>query len=389
MTILRRFVASNVAVFLVVAVLHGVMTRGHAIVGPDTGLYTKLADQVRGGDWSGVFDSSRVLWTKTVYIAILAAARAISDTRWALIMMAVNVAASAATAVLLVALMRRATSSVLAAAVALAFYVASFDVFTWVRWLLTDTLYTFVAMAVFVLAAAPVVDPHAPRRYGLLAVALLFALFTRPPGMVLIVLTSVAALWLWPPRRLRRGLLASMLLAIVVAVTFRTYVVQDPSRWPAQPLRPKIAEFAAREKTGEVMFGRKETLRTPPRTYGDHLVMQADRFARFFQFTSPTFSRAHSIYNILYFVALYALAIIGGVYGYRSSRRDLVRLTLLWFLAFAVYHAITVLDYDWRFRAPVMPQLFVLAAIGAELLAQRVTWLRTSSAARAAFSSLK
>lgn len=392
MTILRRFLSSNLAVFLFVAAVHGVMTRANAIIGVDTQLYITLADQVRAGTWSGVFDSSRVLWTKTIYIVLLAAARAISSVHWPLIMVAVNVLCSAATAVLLVALMRRATSSLPATALALAFYVTGFDIFTWVRWVLTDTIYTLAALGVFVLVAIPILDPSAPRRHGLLAAALLFALFSRPPGMVLVALTAVAALWFWPPPRLRRGLLATMLLVIVAAVGFRTYIVHDPGRWPVHPLRQKIHEFAAREKSGEVIFGRQEAFRPPARTAGDHLVIQADRFARFFQFTAAGYSRAHNLYNVLYFVALYLLALIGVVHGYRSAdrrRRDLVRLTLLWFLAFAVYHAITVLDYDWRFRTPVMPQLIVLAALGAEALLQRVTWRRTSSAARVAFSSSK
>jgi hypothetical protein len=386
MTILRRFLASNIAVFLFVAAVHGLMTRGNAIVGIDTTVYVAFADQVRAGTWNGVFDSSRVLWTKTIYIALLAAARAISSVHWPLIMVAVNVLCSAATAVLLVAVMRRATSSVLATAVALAFYVAAFDIFTWVRWVLTDTIYTLAALAVFVLVAIPILDPAASRRYGLLTIALLFAVFSRPPGLVLVALTLVAALWFWPPMRLRRGLLATMLLVTVVVVGFRTYIVHDPGRWPVHPLRQKIHEFAAREKSGEVIFARQEAFRPPARTFDDHLVIQADRFARFFQVTAAGYSRAHNLYNLLYYAALYLLAVIGVAY---AARRDLVRLTLLWFLAFAVFHAITLLDYDWRFRTPVMPQLIVLAALGAEVVLQRVTWWRTSSAARAAFSSSK
>jgi 4-amino-4-deoxy-L-arabinose transferase-like glycosyltransferase len=396
MTILRRFLSSNLAVFLFVAGVHGVTTRGSARQAVDTELYVTIADQIRAGNWSGVFDPSRVLWTKTIYLVILAAARSISAAHWPLIMVAVNVACSAGAAVLLVALMRRASASIAAMAVALAFYVTCFDVFLWMRWVLTDPLYSFVALAVFVLAARPIVEPGAPRRYALLAAALTFAVFTRPPGLVLVALTVVAALWFWPRAtggpRLRRGLLAVVLIALAVAVAFRTWILHDPNRWPTDVLRPKIAEFAEREKTGEVLYDRKEAFRPPPRTYADHLVIEADRFVRFFQITAATHSRAHNAYNLLYFAALYLLGIFGAVHAFRSGdrrRRDLVRLTLLWIFGLAAYHALTVLDYDWRFRTPVMPQFMVLAAFGAEALLQRVTWRRTSSAARTALSSSK
>jgi hypothetical protein len=42
--------------------------------------------------------------------------------------------------------------------------------------------------------------------------------------------------------------------------------------------------------------------------------------------------------------------------------------SVVWVLSFAALYAVTTLDYDWRFRAPVMPQFILLAAIGAHAL---------------------
>jgi len=43
----------------------------------------------------------------------------------------------------------------------------------------------------------------------------------------------------------------------------------------------------------------------------------------------------------------------------------------MWIGVFALFHALTVLDFDWRYRTPLMPHLIVLAACGADVLAAR------------------
>jgi hypothetical protein len=158
----------------------------------------------------------------------------------------------------------------------------------------------------------------------------------------------------------------------------RTAVVQDPARWPLRFLQPRMVEFSGREKAGEVMQDRKESYRPPPHTMADHLVIQGDRFVRFFQVTAPTNSRRHNLINLAFFVPLYSLGLIGaaaGLAGRDRRRRNVVIALLLWIGVFAFFHALTILDYDWRFRLPLLPQMIFLATCGVDALAAR--WLRT------------
>ncbi len=370
----RSLAGSSAFVFVATLVLHGIPLPVGPILGGDGPLYSALADRILRGDWSGVLDSSRLLWTKAVFIGILAAAKAIAPVRWPHLIVAMNVVCSAATATLVVSFVRRATSSVTAAGAAFLFYVGSFDTYFWNRFVMTDALYTLFATAVFVLVARPVVDGRPPRSLLPLIAYVFLAVLTRPPGAVLIFSAVLGVVAFWRngrelTARQRRVLWALVLITMIGGVAFRTYIVQEPQRWPFHFVRPKIEEFARREKTGEVVAGSITTFRTPPATYADHLVIQASRFVRFFQFLSSEFSPRHNLVHALYFIPLYALCILGIVNGLRTTdrkRRDLVLLLLSWIVVFAYYHALTVLL--WRYRGPLMPQLIILAACGVEAL---------------------
>jgi len=371
-----RSLSGSAFVFFTTLLIHGIPLQGGPILAGDGILYASLADRVMRGDWSGVLDSSRLLWTKAIFIALVASAKSVAPAGWPILIVAMNIICSAVTATLIVSFVRRATGSAAAAGVAFLFYVTSFDVYFWNWFVMTDSLYTLLATAAFILTADPIVAGKRPRSILPLASCLLLTALTRPPGAALIFPAVLGAVAFWPrrevhegPDRQRRLLWLIVLLVMAGAVLLRTYIVRDPDRWPSDWIKPKIVQFALGEKAGEVVAGQPSTYVVPPTTYMDHFELQASRFVRFFQFLTPEFSRRHNLMNALYFVPLYALglfAIAGAIRTNDRKRRDLVLLLLLWVAALAYYHALTVLT--WRYRAPLMPELIILAACGADAL---------------------
>ena len=384
-------IRSSAFVFLATIAVHSIpLPVSLPIVSGDGSLYSALADRMLDGDWTGVVDPSRVLWTKAIFLAIVAGAKIVAPVSWPYLVVAANVACSAATATIVVRFIRRATGSVAAAWSGFVFCVASFDVVFTTRFIMADPLYTLLSTVVFVLVAGPVLEGQRPRSSAPLVASLLLAALTRPPGAALTVVAVTVVITLWPRRdgsrpsaRLRRWAWATVLAVMVGGAGFRTYIVQDPQRWPFELIRPKIEEFADREsRDGEVVSGHRSTFREPPATYADHLVLQADRFARFFQFVSVDFSRPHNYANAAHFVPLYALACLAVAYGFRTTdrrRRDLTVLLLFWILVAAYVHALTILL--WRYRVPLMPQLGILAALGVDALRVMLASRRTGTIA--------
>lgn len=385
--IVERPLARRIAVFLIVVVVFGLSMSGGPVQSPDTTLYISLADAIRAGRIDAYITPERATWTVVTFPSLVALARTVAPARWELLILLVNLICSGVTAVLLVDLTWLVTRSVAASVAALLFYLTAFDIVSWARFILTDTVYASLALVSFFLVAKGIVrEGSARRRRAGLAVSLLACCVTRPTGIALVP-PALLTEFLFVPRahavgvRRRRAeawlVIVSGILALVVV---RVYVLQDVQRWPFEFMRSTLAELAARESRGEVVWGRVGTFRRPPETVQDHLVIQADRFVRFFQVTCSEFSPRHNVINVVYYGSLFSIGLIGVVHGLRSGgrRRLVVQAALLWIVGTAGFSALTVLDYDWRYRLPVMPQFILLAACGVDFL---VEWRRRARSA--------
>lgn len=375
--LVQRFLASGVAVFVAALILFAALAlRSAPVQSSDTRFYLSMTEEIERGRGSETFATTRhAAWTVIVFPTLLSLVRAISPGQWQTIMVLLNAVCAAITAAIVVRIVRMVTPSVAAAAAALFFYAAAYDVVAWLHYILTDSIYGLVAIAAFAAVIRGLVRDEPPlRRRVFLAVLLLLCFITRPIGVVLIPLVVFAELL--GAGRLRGKVPWLLILAAAVAVLFvRAWFFDDISRWPFDFMRPKLEEYAAREDQGEVVWDRRETFQAPPETLLDHVAIQADRFVRFFQFTTSGFSRMHNLVNAAYYVPLYLLALLGAWRGLRGAgdrRRRVVQVTLLWIVIVAWFHAITILDFDWRYRLPVMPQLILLAALGVEAIAARV-----------------
>ncbi len=378
----ERLVGSNAAVFVLVALIFGVIAFARPPVqSPDATFYLSLADAIQQGKSEVIFTTEKATWTVVTLPLLLVAAQSITLEHWPFLIVLVNVLSMAAAAALLVALVRMVTHSAVAALAALLFYVAAYDVMTWLRFILTDIIYTCLALATFVIIMRGIVRDEPPaRRLLLLSLFLVLCFATRASGAILIPLAIFTEYLASHPDRQHQSAARCaapwILLAVVAAgiMLARGYFYDDMRRWPTDFLRPILEQYVDREKTGEVVWDRRETARLPPDSIIDHLVIELDRFARFFQFTSSGHSRLHNLVSVAYYVPLYSLAVIGLVHGLRSGdrrRRLAVQATALWILGAAWLHAITILDFDWRYRLPLIPLFILLAACGIEVLVRR------------------
>lgn len=374
----RWAVGSRLFIFLFVAVAFTITSGGHLRQSPDAVFYLGMATAAGRGQVAPFVTSTQANFTILVFPAVLAFARTVSPNHWESIMLAINILSSAIAGVLLVDLVRRVTACVTAAAIALLFYVLSYDIFSWVWYLLTDAIYGCFAVLVFALVIRRIIErdePGRPARWKVYLATILAAV-TRPVGFFVIPLV-LAAEWFYAGREPRRSRPLWIVFGsgVVLAFVLHAWFFQDFRRWPVDFMRPKLEYYAWREKKGEVVFDRPETSRRPPVTMTDHLALEVDRFVRFFQVTTSGNSRRHNLMALAYYIPLYGLALAGVIAGLRAgdrTRRAVVEVSLLWILSMAALSGATVLDYDWRYRMALMPQLILLASCGADALLRRV-----------------
>lgn len=306
----------------------------------------------------------------SLFVTLLALLRLAFGDGWAAATVALNLVASIALGLLIVRLTVRVTASAAAAWGALLLYVGCFDLLMWVPFVLSDTTFVLLAFGIFVLAAARILGDS--RGWAAVMAPAAAGIFYRPTGMVLIPdLAWAIYLSRTGGRPIRRWPTVAAVAALVAAgVLVFAWVIQDPSRWPFDPLSVAFRNVAAEYAAGQVVSGRPETYHLPPTGLVDILLLSADRFVHFFAPGAADYSAAHWIAVLAFFLPCYALACWLAVALWRG-RTDFGPAERKVFLAafgavfsYAVFHALIQVDFDWRYRTPILPHLILLAAGG-------------------------
>jgi len=294
---------------------------------------------------------------------------------WATALVVLNLAAHVALGLLVVRLTVRTTRSGAAAWGALLLYLGCFDLLMWVPFVLSDASFVLLAFGIFTLAAARILGDS--KGWAAVLAPAAAGIFYRPTGMVLLPdLAWAIYLSKTGDKSLRRGPVpaALALLAAAAALVF-TWLIQDPARWPFDPLSTAFRNVAAEYALGEVVSGRTETYHSPPSALIDFLLISAYRFVHFFAIGAADFSAAHWLVELAFFLPCYglalwlAIALLRGRTRFAGPERKVFLAAFGAVLSYASFHALVQVDFDWRYRIPILPPLILLAAGGlADLL---------------------
>lgn len=368
---------------MLVAVCHGAYVAAVGVgMASDSRAYAYWSARLveSGFDFPTLLGEAQTSFPPVLYLlfaTLLSVLRLIFGSGWAAALVALNFAAHVALGVLIVRLVVRLTASGPAAWGALLLYLGCFDLLVWVPFLLSDATFVFLAFAVFTLAATRILR-DARGWLPVLAPAAA-GLFYRPTGIVL--LPGLA--WAIYLAKARSGLprrgpaLAALAAGMLAAAFLFAWFVQDPGRWPLDALSGAFRATARDYALGEVVSARPETYHSPPRQLWDFLLISADRFAHFFAPGAAGFSRGHWLAALLFFLPCYALALWLVVALWRGStafaapERKVFLAALGAILSYALFHGLVQVDYDWRYRIPILPHLILLAAGGLADLARR------------------
>jgi hypothetical protein len=318
-----------------------------------------------------------------LYLTLLAALGSGFGAGWLTALVAANAVAHGITATIVLAAAHR-IGGMVSLCVATALLVVLFESYQWVAMSQSEPLFTvFTTSAIAAAVGAAIQDSGRGRVLFWVAAAgfTAAAVLTRPtwPPVVVTVLT-IALL----SGRLRRGDAASAVrlwvllgcaaaVATVMLIFGAAAVALDPSLAPTRDIGAAMDDWRPWYAQGMVVLFRPETYLPAEESLWGFVRVSFARLAYFFWFTADGFSAAHRWINVAGHVPLYALAIIGTFAVVRIRHLSRLGLTLglaalTHVLAADAFHAITFVDFDWRYRAPTYPALVVLAAIGAALV---------------------
>jgi hypothetical protein len=316
-----------------------------------------------------------------VWVSVVAGVRSVLGDDWDLGIVVINVIASAAAAAIAVRVTERLTGSRPAAVAVGVLWLASVDIADWSRYALSDPTYLLLTVGAFALAAAGLLG--ARRRAAAALVMLPVLTFYRPTFVAMLPLLLAASLaglagtravqTLGTPAAARRAL-GAVVAACVAGLGAFAALMREPARWPLRAGAGLMRFTAAHWRLGEVIWDRTSTFRPPPHTVRDFLVLAGVRLAAFFTPFSPDYERPLRAVQIAFSLCAYPLALVGVAAALRRSawldagRRCVVLLAAALVVVVATFHAMAEIDYDWRYRVPVLPYVMLLAAVGAAAL---------------------
>jgi hypothetical protein len=347
-----------------VALVHGVSI-WHAGVhlSSDSGLYARWADRLvaQRFDVAAFLRDTRFVVPPILYlgwIAVVAVAKLLFGASWAAAVVAFNWGLFAVLVYLTLSTIQSLTHSTRAIILGALLFLAAADFLIIEPFVLSDVV--FVALSTAVLAAA-----LRGTRLALAAgtICLLVACIVRPTAAPLVVVWILALI-------VRGGTVTARQLAggaiviaplLTIAVLVHARLMMRPDLWPVAAGSAWIQQLGREYHRGIVVFDRPGTFAPPPVGYGAFVALTLRKWLFFFAPFMTDYTAAHKALNLLFFAPLYIFGAVA-LLAWRDRRRK--ALLVVYVLAFSAFHAVQQIDFDYRYRLPVLPALIVMAGVG-------------------------
>lgn len=120
-------------------------------------------------------------------------------------------------------------------------------------------------------------------------------------------------------------------------------------------------------KVGMIIHDRPETWVDPPSNFNDVVNIYFLRLVNFFNPYAATFSTIHLVLNFFQIFLILLSIITWSLCGSLTRSQDkLFLLIIMISLSVASFHSFTLIDYDWRYRFPIILPLIMIIPISLE-----------------------
>jgi hypothetical protein len=366
-----------------VALLHAARLAQSGIqLSADSHTYSSWADALVavGFNPAAFLGQTEFVFSPVVYllwVALIAVCKILFGASWTSAIVGLNWAAVVGIAAIILRVVQSKTGSGLATLLALGLFVLSFEILLFVPFVLSDILFLALATGVFLCGTELIsrTDHGAStwRRWRVIGTLLVAAaVFFRPTAPPLLVFWGVAFVMSrrsrrWTTKPWAAGTTVAVL--ILAGILLHARFMAEPSRWPFRAGAGYVERLSQEFRTGSVVHHRPETAVAPPERYIDFVALTFRKWAYYFAPTVPGYGRVHVMMNVLLFWPAYGLAI--AAIALWPDRR-LTMLIVCYIVAFSLFHAIQKVDFDFRYRLPILPPLIVGAALGLSAIVTRV-----------------
>ncbi len=235
-----------------------------------------------------------------------------------------------------------------------AIYAVCFELFQWNTYVLTDSIFLFLVVAALFLSIK--------KSWYAFSATLLCMFFLRPTAAPFFIAVAIAMSWHVKKIYKVIGYTAALLL-----ITGSVVYILSGDAGTRLGVSGYIHYFASLFEHGVLVRDRDSLLLpvswTPTLSIGNVMTFIRILCLRLVLFWAPAisdFSLPHTILNMITLLPLYVFGIFGIS---KYAKRNILGITIL--CTFWIFQSFTELDYDWRYRTPVLPALIIFAGLGA------------------------
>lgn len=246
----------------------------------------------------------------------------------------------------------------------------SVDLLTWPRYILSDTIFSFFVMLAVYLVVKSIIRE---KFYFFFLISLTVIMFLTRPTSLPFILAIWIFIFLFKSQnnitpRFTVLLFFSLVIIIPIIFSILHHLMEIYLANNAQV--DYILKYANK---GIVVLARPETFIQPPITFIDNAYLYLLKIIIFFKPYAAKYSMIHTILNTFQ-IFLIVLSII--IWSYLNENTKTINKTFLFILllSFLVssFHSFTIIDFDWRYRFPIILPLIMLLPISIEILIRNI-----------------
>jgi len=251
-------------------------------------------------------------------------------------------------------------------------FILFYDFFVWPHYVLTDTIYSFFLIVNFWFIVKFCNRPIINFSLLIIIISLLILFLNRPTSIPVIIYLVAMLVYYFINKKMiikNQSIKITTLLCIIIVMIIAFIVNLNIIGVIHGGEELKL--MTGFIKDGVVIHDRPETYILFNNNYISIIKVFAVRFIYFFSPFSINYSLAHIFVNLIVFFAVGLIIIIGELMIFNKknhlSNQFYILRSLIWglILTMATFHSITLIDYDWRYRYPLIPLILVLSMVHA------------------------
>ena len=247
--------------------------------------------------------------------------------------------------------------------------VISVDILTWPRFILSDMIYAFLVILSTYFVTKTIVKNKINYFEILLIIFLLLA--SRPSSIPVIFVVVFFIAVLRFKIFLKQKNILLFIFVIFISIPFLLslayYFIESNFNGIA-----KVDFLTNMVKEGIIVHDRPNTWVEKPDNFTDVIFIYFLRLINFFNPYASTYSKVHIALNMIQIVLVLSSISVWSFFGNHIKTYNKIFLFII-LLSFSVsaFHSFILIDYDWRYRFPIILPLLMLFSISLEIIKKK------------------